>query len=188
MTLFYWIFAGSVICWILFEIWVNLRDKGKLDNSRDKKTKRLVIACIIFAIFIGNIFSNIPFLLMPLSNSLRFIFGTLIVWSGLLLRFWSIRVLGEYFRTTVMIQKDHQVVKAGPYRLIRHPSYAAGLIIIIGISLAMGSWIGLLLMFLLVAIAYQKRIAVEESELLKSLGKEYLDYMKSTKRLIPFIY
>ncbi len=167
---------------------MDFRDRGEVDNKKDKKTKRFVIALIISAIIVGNISSNIPFLAISLNNSLRFILGTVIIWLGLFFRFWSIKVLGKYFRTTVFIQKNHQVVRAGPYRIIRHPSYTAGLIILLGIGLAMGSWIGLFFMLLLALIGYQKRVVVEESELLKSLGKDYSDYMKITKRLIPFIY
>lgn len=184
----YWIFTASIICWVLFEYWLTLREKNKIDTSKDKNTRRLVIFYLISAIIIGDIFSNVPFAAISLDRTFRFILGTIIVWLGILLRYWSVRVLGNYFRTVVMIQKDHQVVKTGPYKFIRHPSYTAGLIILFGIGLTMGNWIGLLLMIIISMAGYQKRITVEESELVKSLGKEYSDYMKTTKRLVPFIY
>jgi protein-S-isoprenylcysteine O-methyltransferase len=188
MNLSDWIFIGSVIAWILFEIWVNSRDRGVIDQGKDRKTKRLIFVYLFLALILGNIFANVSFLSIGLDHSLRFILGSILIWLGFLLRFWSIRTLGKYFKTTVMIQKGHQVVRRGPYRLVRHPSYTGGLMSILGIGLAMGNWIGLLLMILLMLIGYQKRMTVEEEALSKFLSKEYSDYLKTTKRLIPFIY
>ena len=43
--------------------------------------------------------------------------------AGLVLRGWSFKTLGEYFTFTVMVSSDQPVITAGPYRLLRHPSY-----------------------------------------------------------------
>jgi isoprenylcysteine carboxyl methyltransferase (ICMT) family protein YpbQ len=39
------------------------------------------------------------------------------------LRGWSFAALGQYFTFTVMVSSDQPVVTAGPYRVLRHPSY-----------------------------------------------------------------
>ena len=87
-----------------------------------------------------------------------------------------------------MIQKGHRVVKSGPYRYVRHPSYIGLLLVTLGVAIGMGNWIGLILMVLIVFIALRKRIILEEKVLQKSLGGEYQSYIKNTKKLIPFIY
>ena len=87
-----------------------------------------------------------------------------------------------------MIQKGHRVVKNGPYRYIRHPSYTGLLLTTIGVAIGMENWIGLILMVLIVFLSLKKRINLEEQVLQKSLSEEYTSYIKSTKRLIPFIY
>ena len=75
----------------------------------------------------------------------------------------------------------------GPYKLIRHPSYTGGLLILIGLGLALQSWGAVLITLLILSLAYGYRIHVEEKLLVTELGDEYIDYMKRTKRLIPYI-
>lgn len=186
--MFHSIFILSILSWVLFEVWVMIRERGETDKSKDQNTKRDVLVYIFIAIIIGNVFANIPYFLIPVNLPDRFIIGSVLIWLGILLRFWAIQTLGEFFRTTVMIQKAHKVVNTGPYKFIRHPSYTAGLIILFGIGFGMGNYIGLILMLLLSWYGYGKRITVEEAELSRSLGNPYRDYMKQTKRLIPFLY
>ncbi len=65
--------------------------------------------------------------------------GLLIV--GAALRIWSQRTLGRYFSPNVQVSADQPVIARGPYRVLRHPGYAGGLLAIIGISLLCGNWI-----------------------------------------------
>jgi protein-S-isoprenylcysteine O-methyltransferase Ste14 len=50
--------------------------------------------------------------------------GLGIFWCGIALRLWSFRTLGRYFTVTVQTSGDQPVITSGPYRAIRHPSYA----------------------------------------------------------------
>ncbi len=79
------------------------------------------------------------------------------------------------------------VIEAGPYRYIRHPSYAGALITVIGLGLALGNWASLLSMVACVAIGYAYRIRVEEAALVAALGQPYREYMSRTARLVPFV-
>jgi protein-S-isoprenylcysteine O-methyltransferase Ste14 len=106
---------------------------------------------------------------------------------GIIIRQWSIYVLGRFFSSTVAIQKNQKVVDNGPYRLIRHPSYTGILISLIGFGLALQSWAATLLIIIIFAVAYGYRIQVEEKTLTSELGDEYIEYSKKTKRLIPYI-
>ena len=56
--------------------------------------------------------------------------GVLVMWSGLALRVWAIAALGSGFRTTVEVEPGQAVVSSGPYRWIRHPSYAGLLLLV----------------------------------------------------------
>src|SRR5229473_512333 len=53
-----------------------------------------------------------------------------IAWAGIALRWWSFRTLGRYFTFTVMTSANQPVITTGPYRFVRHPSYAGLLLII----------------------------------------------------------
>jgi protein-S-isoprenylcysteine O-methyltransferase Ste14 len=114
--------------------------------------------------------------------------GVAIMISGVVFRRYVISFLGKFFTATVQIHKDHQLIKAGPYRYIRHPSYLGILILALGNGIALANWISLLLCIVLPAIGIMQRIKVEEKELYYHFGEQYQNYRKSTWRIIPHIY
>jgi protein-S-isoprenylcysteine O-methyltransferase Ste14 len=59
--------------------------------------------------------------------------------------------LGRYFTVDVASQALQPVIDVGPYRLVRHPSYAGMLPALFGFGLALGNWAGLFAMLVLPA-------------------------------------
>jgi protein-S-isoprenylcysteine O-methyltransferase Ste14 len=114
--------------------------------------------------------------------------GIVAMLSGLVLRFWSMRVLGEYYTRTLQVTGQQAVVDQGPYRVIRHPGYLGTLLVWIGAGIAMANWLATALIPLLMGTAYAYRIRSEEAMLLDTLGKSYQGYRERTWRLIPYIY
>lgn len=62
--------------------------------------------------------------------------ATGLVRAAFALRAWSLRVLGEFYSPVVEVRPNHRVVTDGPYRLVRHPGYLAGLMQSIGVGMA----------------------------------------------------
>ena len=116
-----------------------------------------------------------------------FYLGILLMFLGILVRQWAIAVLGRFFSLTVRVADDHRVVEKGPYRLVRHPSYTGVLITFIGLALAVQSWGALLVLLGVFSLSFGYRMRVEERALLSGLGDDYANYMKRTKRLIPYL-
>jgi protein-S-isoprenylcysteine O-methyltransferase Ste14 len=69
------------------------------------------------------------------------VFGVIVMWVGLATRVWAVAALGGAVRTTVEVDPDQAVVITGPYKWIRHPSYAGLLLIVAGLGLAIGNWL-----------------------------------------------
>jgi len=95
----------------------------------------------------------------------------------------------SFLSTVVRVQSDrgHKVVSTGPYHYVRHPMYAAMLIFIVGTSLLLGSWYGILVGMIFVA-GFARRAVLEERTLRKELPG-YEDYMTKVKyRIIPFFW
>jgi protein-S-isoprenylcysteine O-methyltransferase len=107
---------------------------------------------------------------------------------GLIIRWISIYTLRKYFTVDVAIFKDHKVIKSGLYKSIRHPAYAGGLVSFFGLGWALGNWVSFIIIFFPILFAFIRRINIEEKTLVLSLGEEYREYMRKTKRLIPKIY
>jgi len=113
--------------------------------------------------------------------------GIFLMLLGVVIRQWAIAVLGRFFSFHVRVVEDHRVVDKGPYRLVRHPSYTGVLITFIGLSLAVQSLGALLVLLAVFIVSYGYRMKVEEKTLLTELGDNYVDYMKRTKRIIPYL-
>jgi protein-S-isoprenylcysteine O-methyltransferase Ste14 len=96
--------------------------------------------------------------------------------------------LGRYFTANVRVQADQPVIDAGPYRLVRHPSYTGGMIMYLGTGLALTNWLSVLILAGMGALTYAYRVRVEERALATSIGEPYREYMQRTKRFVPFMF
>jgi len=114
--------------------------------------------------------------------------GVLLAWPGLVLRWWSIRTLGQYFTLVLKTSPGQSVVDRGPYRFLRHPSYTGLLMTVLGCALMVGNWVGFLACSAMVVAAVVYRIRIEERALVGALGETYLDFAKTRARLIPFVW
>jgi protein-S-isoprenylcysteine O-methyltransferase Ste14 len=88
---------------------------------------------------------------------------------------------------TIKLAPDQKVISTGPYALVRHPMYFGGLIMFVGIPLALGSWWGLLVFALMVpAIIWR---LLDEEKFLENNLMGYSDYRaRVTYRLILFVW
>ena len=114
------------------------------------------------------------------------IFGDVLLlagWLGILVVFRA----NSYAAATIRVENGQRVISTGPYAIVRHPMYAAALLMMAGIALALGSWWGALVWAaLLPALAW--RLIDEERVLLRDLDG-YADYRRKVRwRLIPRIW
>jgi protein-S-isoprenylcysteine O-methyltransferase Ste14 len=117
-----------------------------------------------------------------------FVLGLATMVAGALLRRHCFRVLGRFFTGAVTIQADHRLIDTGAYRFLRHPSYSAALLIIVGFATALGNWASVLAAFVCAFCGYAWRARVEERALLAALGEPYARFMAARKRFIPLLY
>ena len=108
--------------------------------------------------------------------------------TGIILRWWAIITLGRFFSVDVTIEKDHELVEQGPFRIVRHPSYTGVLLAFLGLALSLRNWAALVIMLVPIGAAFIHRMNVEEDALSRALGSRYAEYIKRTKRLVPFVY
>jgi protein-S-isoprenylcysteine O-methyltransferase Ste14 len=116
-----------------------------------------------------------------------FFLGVAILVAGSLLRRHCFRVLGAFFTGAVTVQSGHRVIDTGAYRWVRHPSYSAALLLVLGIALALGNLLGVVVSSALAFLAYGYRARVEERALLASLGAPYARFLATRERFIPFV-
>jgi len=114
--------------------------------------------------------------------------GLALMLAGMALRWWAIRVLARQFTVDVSVRPDHELIRRGPYRLVRHPSYTGALLSFLGFALALGTWSSLLAVIAPVTLAFLHRIRVEEHVLAEAFPDAYPAYARATWRLLPFIW
>jgi protein-S-isoprenylcysteine O-methyltransferase Ste14 len=113
-------------------------------------------------------------------------FALILLGGGL--RWWAILTLGRYFTFDVAVRSAQPVVQSGPYRFVRHPAYSGTLLSLLGIGLALANWASVVAIVAGALIGLRYRVRVEETALIEALGQPYVDYMRHTKRFIPFIF
>ncbi len=79
---------------------------------------------------------------------------------------------------------DQSLVTTGIYSHIRHPIYAGDLLLVLGLQLALNSWLVLLFLALVPVVVRQ---ALAEEELLVKAFPDYGAYIVRTRRFIPFV-
>lgn len=114
--------------------------------------------------------------------------GIFIGLLGVLFRWKSIRYLGQWFTSEVVIQSGHQLVKTGPYKWIRHPGYTGALLFGLTVPLIFNMPIYMIWSTIVLVPAYVYRIRVEELALENNFGAEYNEYKNNSWKLAPLIY
>jgi protein-S-isoprenylcysteine O-methyltransferase Ste14 len=170
---------------------ITRRSRSKTGTKQDKSTLRLIWIVIGLSIAAGVFVAGNS----AHSTSLRVnwgpwftILGISLFAAGLIFRWWAIVTLGRFFTVDVTIERDHELVERGPFRWVRHPSYTGVLLAFVGWALTLRNWAAILVVLLPIFVAFVRRMNVEEDALLRALGDRYRDYMRRTKRLVPFIY
>lgn len=93
----------------------------------------------------------------------------------------------EYLSRTIEVQEGQKVVDTGLYGVIRHPMYAATLLMFLAMPIVLGSPVSFLIMLLYIPII-NMRIKNEEKVLAEGL-EGYKEYLKKVRyRVIPFIW
>lgn len=114
--------------------------------------------------------------------------GGMMVIGGLLLRWYAIVHLRQWFTVNVAIAADQRLVQDGPYRILRHPAYTGALLALIGIGLALGNALALAIIVVMTLPAFLRRIYLEERVMGEAFGAAWTDYCARTYRLLPGIY
>jgi protein-S-isoprenylcysteine O-methyltransferase Ste14 len=111
--------------------------------------------------------------------------GTLIYTAGLALAVLARVQLGRNWLDieTAAVKDKQQVVSWGVYRYVRHPIYGGDLLLLLGLELALNSWLVAVVPVLALGVIRQ---AMQEEKMLLACLPGYRAYYQTTKRFIPF--
>ena len=146
-----------------------------------------------------SVVMGMAFILLPVTPLLNWlgIGGFFVLWIavcglflgmvGLVIRYIAFTTLGRFFSRTLKKAENHVLITNGIYKYIRHPGYLSDFLIFIGVALAMNNLIPIIIIPITFTVAYAYRIRIEEKMLLEIFGKQYSEYQKTSKLMIPFV-
>lgn len=111
--------------------------------------------------------------------------GVGIALLGFALLQWAQNTLGKSWSDTPRMIREQPLVTSGPYQFIRHPIYAAFILILGSTLLVSANWFIGLTWIGMTALEIASRIGFEEALMLEYFGEQYREYMKRTGRLLP---
>jgi protein-S-isoprenylcysteine O-methyltransferase Ste14 len=113
--------------------------------------------------------------------------GVAIVAGGLAFTAWARRHLGGNWSGHVTLKHDHELVRTGPYGLVRHPIYSGLLAAVLGTAVAFGQWRDALA-FVFFALGVACKISLEERLLADAFARDHARYRREVPALIPRIF
>ena len=106
---------------------------------------------------------------------------------GLGFSVWARFAIGSNWSPWIELKQGHQLIRTGPYAILRHPIYSGFMLATLGTAIALAEWSGLLA-FALIVLAWGYKARLEEKVMLEQFGSEYEEYRRKVKGLIPFVW
>ena len=97
------------------------------------------------------------------------------------------RHLDKQWRFEAALSEDHELIRTGPYRWLRHPIYASILGMLLEIGLARAWWPLLIAGLIFYLIGTEIRIRAEDGLLASRFGEEFAQYKRTTPAYLPFL-
>lgn len=111
--------------------------------------------------------------------------GLLLTWLGLAIAIWARRHLRGNWSSSVTLKSGHELIRTGPYSLVRHPIYTGALLAMFGTALAIGELRGLLA-FAILLVSFHRKLRIEERWLTELFGDQYHRYRTEVNALLPW--
>jgi protein-S-isoprenylcysteine O-methyltransferase Ste14 len=105
---------------------------------------------------------------------------------GLIFTIWARKTLAGNWSSDVTFKQDHELIRKGPYRIVRHPIYTGLLVMVFGTAMHIGQVRGLLSL-LLVTVGFWIKLSQEERLLRRHFPETYPSYQHEVKALVPFV-
>jgi protein-S-isoprenylcysteine O-methyltransferase Ste14 len=175
--------------WVIFLIyWIIGAFKTRATRRKESPISRLSIVLVEIAgyLLIFNDALSIGLLgrrVLPRTALLATV-GVVMTWWGIALAIWARYHLGEYWSARITIKEDHQLIRTGPYRRLRHPIYSGLIMAAVGSALLFDLWRCVVGLCLVVA-GYAIKARKEEAMLGEQFGEAFREHRKHTGFLFP---
>jgi len=180
------VIAGFVVFGAIF-FFMARRSRDKTRRADPRSIIAIFIQALAFAI--AWMIGRKPFTpFLPIDWRAQYIVAAitvLLVLASLIFVTAAVRTLGKQWSLQARVLEHHELIRRGPYRIVRHPIYTGMFGMLIVSSMAHGHWLGLIIASFVYYLGTVMRIKSEEKLLREQFGSEYDDYTREVPAFIP---
>jgi protein-S-isoprenylcysteine O-methyltransferase Ste14 len=174
--------------WILFCLyWLVSALHRKKTKRRESWVQRMAYVLPLLAAFYFLLHYGGPTWLgtrfVPDTPSVEWL-GVVIMAAGVAIAFWARFHLGANWSGVVTLKQNHELIRTGPYRTIRHPIYTGILLAFLGNAVEVGQVRGLLGL-LIIWLSFYVKARREESFLVQEFGPRFDEHTQHTGMFLP---
>jgi len=183
-----WVISRSILvtCWFawIYPFVVHAPHRQRRQSITVAGPTRLGLACESLAIFLAFVLhrssDDPPPAAAQLAGVVLGVLSAVMAWQ-------AVRHLGRQFRIHAGLYEDHELVRTGPYALVRHPIYASLLGMLLCSMMIMTPWEWTVLPLALFIAGTEIRVHAEDALLASRFGDQFRIYRQSVRAYIPFL-
>jgi protein-S-isoprenylcysteine O-methyltransferase Ste14 len=182
-----------VVCWVLFAVIFFVGKKGASRSDTKRATSSLLgllLQCMAYAavwIFRRAYFT--PFVSMANIAEVSVAIVTMAIAIGSI---WfclaAVRALGRQWALEARVIEGHELIKQGPYSVVRNPIYLGMFGLLVATGLAISRWEALVAAVVLFLAGNEIRIRSEEKLLREAFGAQFEDYARRVPAFFPRLF
>jgi protein-S-isoprenylcysteine O-methyltransferase Ste14 len=189
-------FYGIVVCWWAFVLTFWLRKRPAVEVRAVQRDRASYLGLFLqalgyFLVWMRPLQHRQPLLMADGAAWLEWTIAMLslgLAAASVGLVIWAARCLGKQWSLGAQVVKDHELVRSGPYRLVRNPIYTGMYGLLVATGLAGAHWLALAAAVIVFGIGTWIRIRSEERLLRAAFGPQFDQYAREVPALIPGIY
>jgi protein-S-isoprenylcysteine O-methyltransferase Ste14 len=180
------------ITWaVLIVVWIIGAFTAKRAARRESLVSRLGLLAMVVAeyyvlLWVVRYFGIANRRFLPDLDPYRAL-GLAVTVAGVGFAIWARLTLGRNWSGTVTVKQDHELIRTGPYALVRHPIYTGITLAAVGTTIFDGRIGSLILVIAALSVVIHK-MRIEEQFMTEQFGSDYTSYRQNTKALVPFVW
>jgi protein-S-isoprenylcysteine O-methyltransferase Ste14 len=157
------------------------RDSGAAQGLDRRARWGIILEVLSYSLlWQGNFWARKPGLWRIGVSIALFLVAIALCWTGA-------RALGRQWRLDAALNTDHELVRVGPYRVLRHPIYTSMLCLLLGTGFILTPVLLLVASMVVFIIGTEIRVRIEDKLLESRFGDRFRDYTRAVPAYIPFV-
>jgi protein-S-isoprenylcysteine O-methyltransferase Ste14 len=179
-----------IICWCIFlVVWLvnafRTKPIAEKQSLLSALAHRIPVGLGWWMLAVPQLFPAFDRIVLPRTVFSQII-GVAICVYGLFFTLWARRTLAGNWSSDVTFKRDHELIRTGPYRFVRHPIYTGLLLMCLGTAIEIGKLRGAISL-VLVGLGFWIKSRQEERLLRRHFPDAYPVYQQEVKALFPFV-